>query len=142
MSRGAAVDDASRVGALPALAFVLIIGDAERFRCGKQIASYLGLVPLEESSGNWRRRLSSENADSIVFVCLSYGTNFPEPFSGGSCRRTISPPNIMQTRILSRRTRVISRPLTARPPHRQSRHGYVRPYLLKNDRSSFDSQEA
>src|SRR6476661_10339347 len=43
------------VGALTALAFVLIIGRADRFQCGKQIASYLGLVPLEESSGNRRR---------------------------------------------------------------------------------------
>jgi transposase len=43
------------VGALTALAFVLIIGRADRFPCGKQIASYLGLVPLEESSGNRRR---------------------------------------------------------------------------------------
>jgi len=43
------------VGALTALAFVLIIGRAERFRCGKQVASYLGLVPLEDSSGNRRR---------------------------------------------------------------------------------------
>jgi len=43
------------VGALTALAFVLIIGDAERFECGKQVACYLGLVPLEKSSGNRRR---------------------------------------------------------------------------------------
>jgi transposase len=43
------------VGALTALAFVLIIGRAERFQCGKQIASYLGLVPLEDSSGQRRR---------------------------------------------------------------------------------------
>jgi transposase len=43
------------VGALTALAFVLIIGRPDRFQCGKQIASYLGLVPLEESSGNRRR---------------------------------------------------------------------------------------
>ena len=43
------------VGSLTALAFVLIIGRAERFHCGKQIASYLGLVPLEESSGDRRR---------------------------------------------------------------------------------------
>ena len=43
------------VGPLTALAFVLIIGKADRFRCGKQIASYLGLVPLEDSSGNRRR---------------------------------------------------------------------------------------
>jgi transposase len=43
------------VGPLTALAFVLIIGQPERFQCGKQIASYLGLVPLEDSSGNRRR---------------------------------------------------------------------------------------
>src|ERR1700681_2249103 len=43
------------VGALTALAFVLIVGRADRFQCGKQIASYLGLVPLEESSGQRRR---------------------------------------------------------------------------------------
>jgi transposase len=43
------------VGALTALAFVLIIGEAERFRCGKQIAAYLGLVPEEDSSGESRR---------------------------------------------------------------------------------------
>jgi transposase len=43
------------VGPLTALAFVLIIGKADRFQCGKQIASYLGLVPLEESSGDRRR---------------------------------------------------------------------------------------
>src|SRR6202165_4674054 len=43
------------VGPLTALAFVLIIGQADRFQCGKQIASYLGLVPLEDSSGNRRR---------------------------------------------------------------------------------------
>ena len=42
------------VGALTALAFVLIIGKAERFGSGKQVASYLGLVPLEDSSGNRR----------------------------------------------------------------------------------------
>jgi transposase len=43
------------VGPLTALAFVLIIGKADRFQCGKQVASYLGLVPLEDSSGNRRR---------------------------------------------------------------------------------------
>ena len=43
------------VGPLTALAFVLIIGKVERFQCGKQIACYLGLVPVEESSGDRRR---------------------------------------------------------------------------------------
>ncbi len=43
------------VGPLTALAFVLIIGTPERFGSGKPIASYLGLVPSEESSGDRRR---------------------------------------------------------------------------------------
>ena len=43
------------VGVLTALAFKLVIGTPERFACGKQIASYVGLVPSEESSGDRRR---------------------------------------------------------------------------------------
>src|SRR5512143_4015653 len=43
------------VGPLTALAFELVIGNPERFHCGKQIASYVGLVPTEESSGDRRR---------------------------------------------------------------------------------------
>jgi len=43
------------VGPLTALAFELVIGTPERFHCGKQIASYVGLVPSEESSGNRRQ---------------------------------------------------------------------------------------
>jgi transposase len=59
------------VGPLTALAFVLIIGRAERFQCGKQIASYLGLVPLEKSSGN-RRRLGhiTKQGNSILRFLL------------------------------------------------------------------------
>jgi transposase len=43
------------VGSLTALAFVLILGSAERFACGKQIGSYLGLVPCEDSSADRQR---------------------------------------------------------------------------------------
>src|SRR5512138_89870 len=43
------------VGPLTALAYELVIGTPERFRCGKQIASYVGLVPAEKSSGDRRR---------------------------------------------------------------------------------------
>lgn len=59
------------VGALTALAFVLILGDSERFHCGKQVASYLGLVPLEDSSGN-RRRLGhiTKQGSSILRFLL------------------------------------------------------------------------
>jgi len=59
------------VGPLTALAFVLIIGEAERFQCGKQLASYLGLIPLEDSSGN-RRRLGhiTKQGSSILRFLL------------------------------------------------------------------------
>jgi transposase len=43
------------VGPLTALAFVLIIGSAERFQCGKQMGSYLGLIPCEDSSADQQR---------------------------------------------------------------------------------------
>jgi transposase len=43
------------VGPVTALAFVLVIGTPERFRCGKQLGSYLGLIPCEESSGGRQR---------------------------------------------------------------------------------------
>jgi len=43
------------VGPLTALAFELVIGTVERFHCGKQVASYVGLVPTEASSGDRRR---------------------------------------------------------------------------------------
>ena len=44
------------VGPVTALAFVLIIGTVERFPCGKQIGSYVGLIPCEDSSAGHRRR--------------------------------------------------------------------------------------
>ena len=43
------------VGPLTALAYVLIIGTAERFRGGKQIGSYVGLIPSEDSSAGHQR---------------------------------------------------------------------------------------
>ncbi len=59
------------VGSLTALAFVLIIGRAERFQCGKPIASSLGLVPAEDSSGE-RRRLGhiSKQGNSLLRFLL------------------------------------------------------------------------
>jgi transposase len=60
------------VGALTALAFVLIIGNAERFQCGKQVASYLGLVPLEKSSGNRRRlgHITKQGSSMLRFLLV------------------------------------------------------------------------
>jgi transposase len=39
------------VGPITALAYVLTMGDVTRFPRGKQVASYLGLIPREHSSG-------------------------------------------------------------------------------------------
>jgi len=60
------------VGSLTALAFVLIIGRADRFQCGKQIASYLGLVPLEDSSGNRRRlgHITKQGSSMLRFLLV------------------------------------------------------------------------
>src|ERR1700747_409453 len=55
------------VGPLTALAFELVIGTPERFHCGKQIASYVGLVPSEESSGD-RRRLGHISKQGNVLL--------------------------------------------------------------------------
>src|SRR5437899_2529367 len=60
------------VGPLTALAFVLIIGNAERFQCGKQVASYLGLVPLEKSSGKRRRlgHITKQGSSMVRFLLV------------------------------------------------------------------------
>ena len=43
------------VGPITALAYVLVLGTPERFACGKQVGSYLGLIPCEDSSADhWR----------------------------------------------------------------------------------------
>ena len=55
------------VGALTALAYELVIGTPERFPCAKQIASYVGLVPAEESSGD-RRRLGHISKQGNVLL--------------------------------------------------------------------------
>jgi transposase len=60
------------VGALTALAFVLIMGRADRFQCSEQVACYLGLVPLEESSGD-RRRLGHITKQGNSLLSLPAG---------------------------------------------------------------------
>jgi len=59
------------VGPLTALAFVLIIGTPERFPCGKQIGSYIGLIPSEDSSAG-RQRLGhiSKQGNSLLRFLL------------------------------------------------------------------------
>ena len=62
------------VGPLTAAAFELVIGTPKRFHCGKQIASYLGLVPSEESSGDRRRlgHISKQGNVLLRFLLLPF----------------------------------------------------------------------
>jgi transposase len=55
------------VGPITALAFVLTIGEVSRFRRGKQVASYLGLIPRERSSAG-HQRLGSISKQGNRFV--------------------------------------------------------------------------
>jgi transposase len=45
------------VGPVVSLAYVLIMGDWRRFPCGKQVGSYLGLIPAEASGGKHQQRM-------------------------------------------------------------------------------------
>ncbi len=45
------------VGPVVSLAYVLIVGGWERFPRGKQVASYLGLIPAEASSGKRQQQM-------------------------------------------------------------------------------------
>ena len=59
------------VGPLTALAYVLIIGTPERFPCGKQIGSYVGLIPTEDSSaGKQRLGHISKQGNSLLRFLL------------------------------------------------------------------------
>jgi transposase len=60
------------VGPLTALAFVLIIGNTERFKCGKQIGSYVGLIPSEDSSAGHQRlgHITKQGSSLLRFLLV------------------------------------------------------------------------
>ncbi len=59
------------VGPITGLAFVLVIGDVQRFEKSRKLTSYLGLIPSEESSGT-KRRLGaiSKQGNTLVRTLL------------------------------------------------------------------------
>jgi transposase len=56
------------VGPITALAFALTMGPVDRFRRGKQVASYLGLIPREHSSGGRGQRLGHISKQGNPFL--------------------------------------------------------------------------
>jgi len=99
------------VGALTALAFVLILGEANRFHCGKQVASYLGWyrwktpAAIGDGSGHipsrgvrscafcwWKRRRSQcaacrNGAVSTFHLTLRRGRKIAKVRDGAETRR-------------------------------------------------------
>jgi transposase len=68
-----AADDPSGVGPITALAFVLVLGSTDRFGCGHQIGSYLGLIPCEDSSADRQRLGHITKQGSSLLIELSTG---------------------------------------------------------------------
>jgi transposase len=59
------------VGSLTALAYVLVLGTPDRFQCGKQVGSYLGLIPCEDSSAqHWRLGHISKQGNALLRFLL------------------------------------------------------------------------
>jgi transposase len=58
------------VGPLTGRVYVLVIGTPERFPCGKQMGSYVGLIPSEDSSAG-RQRLGhiSKQGNALLRSC-------------------------------------------------------------------------
>jgi transposase len=45
----------------------MVLGTPDRFRCGKQVASYLGLIPCEDSSAeSWRLGHISKQGNALL----------------------------------------------------------------------------
>jgi transposase len=63
------------VGPVTALAMVLTLGPAERFASGKQVGSYFGLIPSEDSSGGKQRlgRISKQGSSFLRFLLVEAG---------------------------------------------------------------------
>jgi len=61
------------VGPVTATAFVVTLGEPGRFQTSKQVAAYLGLVPLEESSGKGKQRLGhiTKQGNSLMRALLT-----------------------------------------------------------------------
>ncbi|WP_157467931.1 transposase, partial [Edaphobacter aggregans] len=60
------------VGPITALAFVLVLGSPDRFGCGHQIGSYLGLIPCEDSSADRQRlgHITKQGSSLLRFLLV------------------------------------------------------------------------
>ena len=88
------------VGVITATALVATIGDASQFRCGRQLAAWLGLVPRQHSSGG-KERLGriSKRGDGYIRRLLVHGARADLRWS----KRRKDQRSIWQESLLARR---------------------------------------
>jgi transposase len=78
------------VGPIVSLAYVLTIGNWQRFARGKQVASYLGLIPSEDSSAD-KRRLGhiSKQGNTLVRWLLVEAASTAQKYDPGWHRQYV-----------------------------------------------------
>ena len=81
------------VGPVTALAMVLTLGPAERFESAKQVGSYFGLIPSEDSSGGRQRlgRISKQGSSFLRFLLVEAGQTLRS-----ATETLLSPPGVAQ----------------------------------------------
>jgi transposase len=75
------------VGPVTALATDVFLGDPNRFTTGNEVASYIGMIPCEHSSGKRQRlgKLTKQGNALLRYLwteALSQACAFPSPFCG------------------------------------------------------------
>lgn len=106
------------VGPTTALAWVLVVGPVERFESADQLASYLGLTPVEHSSGQRRRlgRISRQGSTLMRYQLVEAGNSAcrHEPtlkrfYRRLVCRRGVQVAKTAVARKLSRHLYILQR---------------------------------
>jgi transposase len=83
----AALSQVTGVGALTSLAFVLTVGDKDRFPCSRDLGPYLGLVPRQYDSGDKRSQLGiTKHGNSFLRRLLVNSAQYILGPFGPDCR--------------------------------------------------------
>ncbi|HSW12712.1 MAG TPA: IS110 family transposase [Solimonas sp.] len=98
--------DISGIGLLTATALYASANDAQHYRSGRHLASWLGLTPREHSSGNVRRLGSiSKRGDRYVRMLLTHGAR-SVLLRAGQTQRAGQELNALQRWVLALKERV------------------------------------
>ena len=95
------------VGPQTALGMVLTLGDVSRFESAKKVASYLGLIPGEYSSGNKQRlgHISKQGSSLMRFLLVE---------AGQTAARGDEPLRRAYARLAAKKSRAVAKVMVAR----------------------------